>query len=484
MKHTKIVCTIGPASASTTPIEQMIRAGMNVARLNFSHGTYADHEKFIANIRSAANAVGVPVALLQDLQGPRIRLGKLDVPEILLKKKARVVLVTQTDYESSEHKDVIALPIQYHRLHHYVSKNNRILIKDGTIELNVERVVQGNIYCTVVQGGIVGSHQGLNIPGAPLGAEAITAKDKRDIEFGIRHQVDFVALSFVREAADIRQLRRLLSRPQLKTKAKNNIGIIAKIERQEAIDNLEEIIEAADGIMVARGDLGVELGSAAVPLLQKEMITKCIAAGKPVIVATQMLESMTKQPRPTRAEASDVANAVIDHADALMLSGESANGQFPIQSVQTMTSIIKKVEASRYDNYDATQQQQGSVHGRIARAAIELAQMHKAKVLVLSAQNLSEVVEYARQRPEGIKLIVCVSSDHLVRQCTLVWGVTAMRLSLPKKLSVATAKVKAALIKHKIVKKGNTVILVSQSSVTSKSTQAKAQSQSIESITI
>ena len=340
MNQTKIICTIGPASEDIRVLTKMAKAGMDIARLNFSHGSYENHAKLIKEIRSVSKKLKKPIAILQDLQGPKIRIAELAKP-LTIKKDQQIVigqdLEMDLDISSS------------------VKKGERILIEDGLMELKIVKVVpakigsksNGKIYCKVKNGGVVKSHKGVNLPDSTITFPIITAKDVEDLKFGLKQGVDSVALSFVRDAKDINKLKKLILK--FLPKGKRAPKIIAKIERKEALVNFDKILKATDAVMVARGDLGVEIPDSKVPIIQKDIITKCNMNGKPVIVATQMLDSMIRNPRPTRAEVSDVANAVIDRADAVMLSGETASGKYPVEAVAEMNRIVKVTESSSYD---------------------------------------------------------------------------------------------------------------------------------------
>src|SRR3989339_1033161 len=358
MKRTKIVCTIGPASESRSNIEKMIAAGLNVARLNFSHGTYRHHTMLIKNIRGAAKVQHRSVAILQDLQGPRIRVGNLPKAGVRVKTGDSIALVPEK-YKPKRTNRGIYIPIQFPTLYRYVKSGHPILIDDGKIELKVTSVKQDVIHCTVRIGDVITSHRGMNFPKSVISAPAVTEKDKQDLEFGLQQNVDFVALSFVRDADDVIKLRHFISKieKQLGRKADDfkkpahagswpgtHTKIIAKIERPQAVKNFERILKAADGIMVARGDLGLEMPLEDLPLIQKRIVRRCVEESKPVIVATQMLDSMIRYPMPTRAEVSDVANAILDGTDAIMLSGETATGKYPLRAVQVMTRIANEVE--------------------------------------------------------------------------------------------------------------------------------------------
>ncbi|WP_032930110.1 pyruvate kinase [Leptospira santarosai] len=331
-KKTKIVCTIGPASSSEETILSMLKAGMDIARMNFSHGTHDSHKRVYDTLRKCEQTFGFPLGIIADLQGPKIRTGKLKLNSILLHKNQEIQIVPNADFQGDEH----TIGCTYPNLIQDVKEGDKILIDDGKLVLKVASKKSDSAILKVIVGGILWSNKGINLPGTPISAPALSEKDVEDLKFALSLGVDYVALSFVRTGADLELARSLLQG--------TDIGLIAKIERPEAIGNIEEIIERADGIMIARGDLGVEIETEKVPILQKELIYKLNQAGKPVITATQMLESMIENPRPTRAEASDVANAVMDGTDAVMLSAESASGHYPLESVEIMSKIIQETE--------------------------------------------------------------------------------------------------------------------------------------------
>lgn len=326
---------------------QLIKAGMDAARLNFSHGTHNEHLNYIQNIRKAREITGKNIAIIQDLQGPKIRIGKLNTEPIVIKKNEKIIITTDTDFYSDTRSE-LKIPTTYLNLPRDVKKGDRILIDDGKIELRVVNVKGSNITCKVVDGGELYSNKGINLPGVAVSSPSLTEKDKSDLDFGIKHGIDYCALSFVRSIDDIEELKKYLSQ-----NSKAHIPVIAKIEKPEALNRLDDIIKIADCVIVARGDLGVEISLEEVPLIQKEIIRKCNELGKPVIVATQMLESMINNPRPTRAEVSDVANAVLDGADAIMLSGETSVGKFPIDAVKMMDKIAKSVEKKHSHNFSS-----------------------------------------------------------------------------------------------------------------------------------
>ena len=333
MRRTKIVATVGPATADRRVLRQLVDAGVNVLRINFSHGELATHGDEIALARLVAEESGRVVAVLQDLQGPKIRIGTLAKPAVELREGRRIRLTNQTISGTAN-----AVTVSYSRLAKDVTPGDSILLDDGALELRVEAIAGDDVECVVVRGGTLRPRKGVNLPGVAVRAPALTEKDRTDLRFGLAQGVDMVALSFVRHPKDADAARRVMSQ------SGRNVPLLAKIERPEALDHLDGILRAFDGVMVARGDLGVELSPEKVPTAQKEIIARANRLGKPVITATQMLESMTHSPRPTRAEASDVANAVLDGTDAVMLSGETAVGEFPVQTVQAMDRIVREAE--------------------------------------------------------------------------------------------------------------------------------------------
>ncbi len=453
---TKIVATIGPASHTQKTLEKMMKAGMRVARLNFSHGTHADHAKLIKNIRAAAKKVGIEVAILQDLQGPRIRVGELPKEGVAVKRGSGVALI------GSNHKVLsvpghAVIPVQYNNLYKDVKKGTVILIEDGTIQLKVQSVRGKIIYTKVKIPGVIKEHKGINVPDAVLTVDVITAKDKKDLAFGQKHDVDYVALSFVKEAKDIKRLKAMIAKEQKKA-VSIATKVIAKIERKEALENLDEILETVDGIMVARGDLGIELPAEQVPLIQKDLIAKCLQRGKPVIVATQMLDSMIRNPQPTRAEVSDVANAVIDHTDGIMLSGESATGKYPVQAIEMMTKISKVTENSHYDDYDCGPFQMGGRKPALAQSACQLYEEIDAKAAIVLTSTGDSARLLSRHRPEMI-ILALTPELKTQRQLALSWGVMAKRVTGKPTLSTILKKAITDLQKMKIVKKGDPVLI-------------------------
>nr|WP_245984913.1 pyruvate kinase [Biomaibacter acetigenes] len=336
MLKTKIICTLGPASENKEVISRLISAGMNIARLNFSHGTHEEHRARINNLREAAREMGANIALMLDTRGPEIRLGTFKNGKAYLKEGQEFALSLEP-IEGNENR----VYVTYDGLNKLVTRYDKILLADGLIELEVKEINSKEVLCTVINGGEISDKKGVNVPNKSLPLPAITQKDVEDLLFGISMGIDFVAASFVRKASDVLEIRKILEE-----NGASDVHIIAKVENREGVNNIDEIIRVADGVMVARGDLGVEIPVEEVPLVQKYIIEKCNKAGKPVVTATQMLESMMRNPRPTRAETTDVANAIFDGTDAIMLSGETAAGHYPVEAVKMMAKIARKAEDS------------------------------------------------------------------------------------------------------------------------------------------
>lgn len=419
MRKTKIVCTIGPSSESLENIKKLIMAGMNVARLNFSHGDYEEHGGRIKTIRQASAELGKSIAILLDTKGPEIRTGKLKEEPIELEQDELITLTTE---EILGDKDRIS--ITYSDLPNDVEVGSTILIDDGLIGLTVLDIQGTEIKCRIVNGGTIKSKKGVNVPGVNISLPGITEKDANDIKFGIEQGVDFIAASFVRKASDVLEIRELLE--------KNNatqIHIISKIENQQGVDNLDEILEVSDGLMVARGDLGVEIPAEDVPLAQKRMIEKCNRVGKPVITATQMLDSMQRNPRPTRAEASDVANAIFDGTDAIMLSGETAAGKYPVESVLTMSRIAEKAESAleyREIFIKQSNAQQTTVTEAISQSVANSALELNAKAIISSTETGYTARMVSKYRPKA-PIIAVTTEESTMRRLALNWGVTPVK---------------------------------------------------------
>ncbi|MCJ8010182.1 pyruvate kinase [Paenibacillus sp. KQZ6P-2] len=419
MRKTKIVCTIGPSSESLENTKKLILAGMNVARLNFSHGDFEEHGNRIKNIRQASKELNKTVAILLDTKGPEIRTGKLAVEPIELVQDEYITLTTE---EILGDKDRIS--VTYQDLPGDVQEGSTILIDDGLIGLTVESVEGTEIKCRIVNGGTIKSKKGVNVPGVAISLPGITEKDASDIVFGIEQGIDFIAASFVRKASDVKEIRELLKKHNAE-----HIQIISKIENQQGVDNLDEILEASDGLMVARGDLGVEIPAEEVPLVQKRMIEKCNVAGKPVITATQMLDSMQRNPRPTRAEASDVANAIFDGTDAIMLSGETAAGKYPVESVQTMSRIAEKAESALdYREIFLKQRiaQETTVTEAISQSVAISALDLNAKAIISSTESGHTARMVSKYRPQA-PIIAVTTQERTLRRLALTWGVTPVQ---------------------------------------------------------
>lgn len=457
-KKTKIVCTIGPASNSVPTLVKLMKAGMNVARLNFSHGTYPAHAALIKSIKVAAKQTGQIIPLLQDLQGPRIRLGVIPKEGVSVKNGETVVFSTSI---SSYFKNKI--PVTYKKLSREVRPGDRILVADGLFEFVVKNVKGGDVVTKVVNGGLLTSNKGMNLPDTKLSISSVSDKDLHDLDFGIKQGVDFIALSFVRNSKDVISLRKRIEKLEKKYKNKEVVRpqIIVKIEMREAIENFDSILEVADGVMVARGDLGIEMPPEQVPLLQKELIEKCNLAGKPVIVATQMLESMVVNPRPTRAEISDIANAVIDKTDAVMLSGETAMGKFPVEAVTYMSKTISSTEMSAYDDVDYGHKIWTHVHHdeAIAAAASVLTLNSNVSMMVVLSMKGMTARLVSKHRPK-LPIIVTTPSARVARQLQLSWGVTPVLISKSANdTSILNSAIKIGQSKG-YVKKGDQIILI------------------------
>ncbi|NTW03440.1 MAG: pyruvate kinase [Oscillochloris sp.] len=453
MRRTKIVATLGPASNTPERITALIQAGMNVARLNFSHGSLADHAACIAMVRRAAAESGRHVAILQDLQGPKIRTGALEgSAPVELVAGARFVITTEPFVGTAE-----KVSTTYQALSRDVRPHDRILLSDGLIELNVIARSDTEVVTEIVHGGRLKEHQGINLPGVRVSAPAATEKDLEDLRFGIEQGVDYVALSFVRQASDILQVKQIMKQ------AGKNIPVVAKIERPEALDVLPEILAVTDAIMVARGDLGVEMPPERVPLVQKQIIDAANRALIPVITATQMLESMIQNPRPTRAEASDVANAIIDGTDAVMLSGETAAGNYPIQAVEMMALIADAIERSgRHADSRSTPRwalpEVQSTPRALAAAACTIAQSLPVRAIVVLTQSGASARLVSHYRPNVPIVAFCPTAD-VCRRTSLYWGVMPLQIETHDRLDEAEKRIQFILRERGLVQYGDVVVL-------------------------
>ncbi len=449
-RKTKIVATFGPAVDTPEMLSRLIKAGTNVIRLNFSHGTQKKHGETIRLIRKISKELNQPVAILQDLQGPKVRIGPLKAASYVLKRHAAFKLL-KNPILGTETAASTDYPILYKK----VRPEDQILINDGKIILKVLEIKQGEIHCRVVEGGTLEANKGVNVPGRALGFPALTEKDKKDLAFGLSQQVDYIALSMVRTADDVRAVKTLTKKTGPWT------PVIAKLEQAMAIENLESIMAVADGVMVARGDLGVEIPLEEVPLLQKKIIKLANKARIPVITATQMLESMVAHARPTRAEVSDVANAIFDGTDALMLSGETASGKHPIRAVQMMSRIALSAEKELSDIHPSTEKGI-PVPEAMSQAACTLASQTNAKAIVTSTLSGGSALRLSKYRPE-IPIFAFTPSPEVARRMNLYWGVSPFlmpMLSQKEDLFVAMIKKVQA---EKLVKKGDLFLMVSQS---------------------
>ncbi|MEO0408850.1 MAG: pyruvate kinase [Cyanobacteria bacterium P01_A01_bin.135] len=419
-RRTKIVATIGPASSSPDVIRQMIKAGMNIARLNFSHGNYKDHAARVHLLRAIADELETPITILQDLQGPKVRVGQLPEGGVMLVTGESITLVPDAPTEGPRPNSASRVSIDYPHLAKEAKPGTQILLDDGLLELVVTAVEADQVHCKIVQGGILKSRKGVNLPGLELSLPSLTPKDRQDVEFGVSQAVDYMSLSFVRRASDIQDLRHLLAEH-----GSGDTPVVAKIEKPQAIANLEEILDQVDAIMVARGDLGVEMRPEKVPLLQKQIIRACNQRGTPVITATQMLESMIHEPRPTRAEASDVANAVIDGTDAVMLSGESAVGDFPVESVAMLARIIQSVEPEIQfvNNPPATQDETHAVSE--ALNVIDKTLPLRCIVALTSSGYTARLASGERPKAPVIALTPSRTTYHRLNLC---WGIRPILL--------------------------------------------------------
>ena len=414
-RRAKIICTIGPASNSETAMRDLLRLGMDVARLNFSHGSHQDHARNIARLRRAAALERRSVCILQDLQGPKIRTGSLDRHEPVLLKTGTTVTITPQDVPGTPARISTVFP----DLARELSSGARILLSDGLIELRVRSIRGRDVICQVINGGMLGEHKGINLPGVALSIPALTEKDRSDLEFGLKHGVDAVAISFVRTAADVRAVKQIISARG------SDIPVIAKLEKPQAIDHLEQILEVADGVMVARGDLGVEMAPEKVPVIQKQVIRRAAAWRRPVITATQMLESMIENPRPTRAEASDVANAVFDGTDAVMLSAETASGQYPRESVEIMSRIVVEAERNIGDFLQPWRRRERrglSVAETICESIAHSAEDLPMGAIAIFTESGNTARMISKYRPK-VPIYAFTHFPHVVQRMNLYWGV-------------------------------------------------------------
>lgn len=454
-RRAKIVATLGPASQDSATLERMLEAGMGVARLNFSHGTHEEYAQLIGRIRAAAQKLGVPVCVLQDLQGPKIRVGDLPTGAVELRRGDRITLTTKESANG-------AIPVDFADLPRFVSQGGRILLDDGRLELKAGEVTADKIEAEVVIGGTLKSNKGINLPGAHIDVPGLTAKDQLDLAEGLRLGVDMVAISFVRTAEDVKRVRAFINE-HAPAPDRMDVPIIAKLERAEALENLNEILEAANGVMVARGDLGVELQPEFVPIAQKQIIDAANLAGKIVITATQMLESMIYNPRPTRAEASDVANAIFDGTDAVMLSGETAMGSYPVETVRIMEAIIHESELhlkkwGHWKGSEPSLEREDAIS--ITRAARELAQDVNVAAITVFTESGRTALLMSKSFPR-VPILALTPEEKTYNRMAVYAGVVPIMVSLSHSIDEMLESIETTTYNLHSMKPGQKVVVIS-----------------------
>lgn len=451
MRKVKIVCTLGPACGELDKLRLLVRAGLNVARFNFSHGDYETHGRILEMVRQVEGEGSDPIATILDTKGPEIRTGLLEEHRpVELKPESKFTLVTE---ECAGNQDRVS--VSYDRLPDEVTVGESLFIDDGSIQLKIEAIRPGEVECRVLVGGTLGERKGLNAPGAELSVPTLTEKDIADIKWGMEHDMDYLAVSFVRSKEDIMEVRKVVESYGYK-----RINIIAKIETQQSVDNLEEIIRLVDGVMVARGDLGVEMPTEEVPIVQKRIIELCRGQGKPVIVATQMLDSMIRNPRPTRAEASDVANAVLDGADAVMLSGETANGKYPLETVRMMGRIVERAERELKANFGSSRRAAGAPNAAdsVSHCAMRTAEELSARAVISLTRSGSTASMVSKYRPDA-PIIAATPLRATWRSLALMWGVCPILLDEYAAMESAVDAAIAAVLRHGYANEGDTVVI-------------------------
>ena len=449
--RTKIIATIGPSSSDYQVLREMVIKGVDVVRLNFSHGSHKDHKKVILNVRKISDELGVPITILQDLQGPKIRVGKLDKEQIVL-KDGNTLSVTSKDIIGNQNSICID-----NNVIGDVNIGEKILIDDGKIELKVVSKEDKQLEAIVVRGGILLERKGVNLPESDIKLSSVTEKDIKDLNFGLKNDVDWIALSFVRSAKDILELKNLIKDSGYKTK------VIAKIEKPQAIKNIDDIIIESDGLMVARGDLGVEVPMETVPIIQKKIVDKCNLACKPVIIATQMLESMITSKTPTRAESNDVANAVLDGTDAVMLSAESATGKYPLLAVESMSRIINSVEKTSnmiYYKFEKFKKLRNKLSESLITTACRLSKQINAKAIVTMTKSGYSAFRVSGSRPKA-RIYIVTNEKKIGNEVNLVWGIRSIYYNKTENIDSTLENIEKILLENKHLDKGDKYIITS-----------------------
>ena len=459
-RKAKIVCTVGPASSSEAVLRDLMRAGMDVARLNFSHGTHEEHARVIDRLRKVAEQDGRTICILQDLQGPKIRTGRLKGRTPVALKAGAHVTITPRDIAGT----AAVIGTTFKTLAQEVEPGSLILLSDGLIELRVRMVHGEDVECEIINGGLLGEHKGINLPGTIVRVPSLTEKDEKDLEFGIRHGVDMVAASFIRTADDVQAVKRLVF------KHHSDAWVIAKLEKPQAIEHLDEILSVADGVMVARGDLGVEVPPEKVPIIQKHIIRKAAETRKPVITATQMLESMMENPRPTRAEASDVANAIFDGTDAVMLSGETASGKYPREAVTMMSKIILEAESHMYDALPRRRQKAKlSISETICESVAHAAQDLDMRAIVVYTETGTTARLISKYRPQ-CDIYAIAAAPATASRLNLLWGVQPLFCEIDQRTEDMVIKAEKLLLRRQVVDSSDVIAIVAGTRSTTGST--------------
>lgn len=449
-RRAKIVCTVGPASSSEGQLRDLMRAGMDVARLNFSHGTHEEHARVIERLRKVAEREGRTICILQDLQGPKIRTGRLKFRTPVALKAGEQVTITPRDILGTSN----LISTTFKTLAQEVEPGSRILLSDGLIELRVKALRGDDVECDIVNGGVLGEHKGINLPGTIVRVPSLTEKDEADLEFGMKHDVDMVAASFIRTADDVRAVKRLVF------KHHSDAWVIAKLEKPQAIEHLDEILEVADGVMVARGDLGVEVPPEKVPIIQKHIIRRAAETRKPVITATQMLESMIENPRPTRAEASDVANAIFDGSDAVMLSGETATGKYPREAVTMMARIILEAESHMNEPQQRRRQKDKlSISETICESVAHAAEDLDMRAIAVFTETGTTARLISKYRPK-CDIYAMAASTGATARLNLLWGVQPLLCEIDRKSEDMVMKAEKLLLRRQAVQSNDVIAIV------------------------